>query len=67
MRFATNERRLPNNPAMRADWLAIWPADRFEMSAGSVFVVKDWIGKVRGHGNLLCLERYQNIVIMSSA
>jgi len=39
-----NKRRLPDNATMRADRLAIGPADRLEMRAGLVFVVKDWIG-----------------------
>ena len=67
MRFAMNKRRLPNNAAMRTDRLAVGPANRLKMSAGFVFVVKDRIGKVRGHGNLLCHEQCTNFFVMSSA
>ncbi len=48
MALAFKARGLTDNAAMRANGLSIWPADRFEMSAGGSFVMENGIGQI-GH------------------
>ena len=67
MRLAFNERRLFDHAAMRANGLAIWPADRLEIGARRVLIVENRVCEIEGHGKLLCPEQWQNPDIMSSA